>query len=82
MNKIFDKRGLLSQSQTRSIVFKLVRVYLDFDILVECCRTVDGAFEKNTKKERVNDKYFIYAFSARIDGSKKFYFNNFVQFLS
>ena len=83
MNKIFDKRGLLSQIQTRSIAFKLVRVYLDFDILVECCRTVDGAFEiKTHKKERVNHKYFIYAFSARIDGSKKFYFNNFVQFLS
>ena len=54
MNKIFDKRGLLSQIRTRSIVFELVRVYLDFDILVECCRTVDGAFEKkNTRKKNV-----------------------------
>ena len=62
MNKIFDKRGLLSQIRTRSIVFELVRVYVDFDILVECCRTVDGAFEKkkHTKKERVNRIYFMY----------------------
>ena len=48
MNKMFDKRELLSQIRTRSIVFELVRIYLDFDILVECCRTVDGVFEKKT----------------------------------
>ena len=67
MNKIFDKKGLLSQIRTRGIVFELVRVYLAFDIFVECCRTVDGAFKKkkkNThthkKKERVNHMYFIY----------------------
>ena len=63
MNKIFDKRELLSQIRTRSIVFELARVYLDCDILVECCRTVDGAFEKkntHTKKERVNHMYFMH----------------------
>ena len=54
MNKIFDKRGLRSQIRTRSIVFELVRVFLDFDILAECCRTVDGAFEKKkTRKKNV-----------------------------
>ena len=82
MNKIFDKRGLLSQIRTRSIVFELVRVYVDFDILVECCRTVDGAFEKKKHEKRMRKSHVFYVFSARIDGSKKNYFNNFIQFLS
>ena len=57
MIKLFDKIGLLPQIRTRSIVFELVRVYLDFDILVECCRTVDSAFEKkhtHTHEKRTN----------------------------
>ena len=83
MNKISDKKGLILQIRTRNIVFDLVRVYLDFDILVECRRTVDGAFEeKKPHEKRTCKSYVFYACSARIDGSKKLYLNKIVQFLS
>ena len=48
-------------------------------MLQNCRRCI---WKKKTHEKRTCKSHVFYAFSARIDGSKKFYFNNFVQFLS